>query len=115
MGMHNPPHSGGIVKRQCLEPLDLSVTRAAQGLGVTRQALSNLVNERTGDSVDMSIRLSKAFGPSPETWLGMQVAYDLSQARGHGSGITVGHLAAASPLPVMTPVYASAAPRPARS
>ena len=69
MPMHNPPHPGGIVRRQCLEPLGLSVTGAAKGLGVTRQALSQLVNERTGISVDMAVRLSKAFGSSPETWL----------------------------------------------
>ena len=81
MGMHNPPHPGGIVKRQCLEPLGLSVTRAANGLGVTRQALSELVNERTGISAEMATRLSKAFGSTPETWLGMQMAYDLWQAR----------------------------------
>ena len=65
MAMHNPPHPGGIVKRQCLEPLGLTVTRAAEGLGVTRQALSELVNERTGVSVEMAIRLSKAFGSTP--------------------------------------------------
>ncbi len=59
MGMHNPPHPGGIVKRQCLEPLGLTVTRAAEGMGVTRQALSELVNERTGVSVEMAIRLSR--------------------------------------------------------
>ena len=81
MAMHNPPHPGGIVRRQCLEPLGLSVTRAAKGLGVTRQALSDLVNERAGVSVEMAIRLSKAFGSSPETWLGMQMAYGLWQAR----------------------------------
>ena len=68
MAMHNPLHPGGIVKRQCLEPLGLTVTRAAEGLGVTRQALSQLVNERTGNSVEMAIRLSKAFGSTPETW-----------------------------------------------
>jgi addiction module HigA family antidote len=79
--MRNPPHPGGIVRRQCLEPLGLSVTEAARGLGVTRQALSELVNERTGISVEMAIRLSKAFGSSPEAWLGMQMAYDLWQAR----------------------------------
>ncbi len=67
MTMHNPPHPGGIVKRQCLEPLDLSVTKAAEGLGVTRQALSDLVNEKAGVSIDMAIRLSKAFGSTPET------------------------------------------------
>jgi addiction module HigA family antidote len=81
MPMHNPPHPGGIVRRQCLAPLGLSVTEAAKGLGVTRQALSELVNERTGISVEMAFRLSKAFGSSPETWLGMQMAYDLWRAR----------------------------------
>ena len=79
--MQNPPHPGGIVRRRCLDPLGLSVTEAAAGLGVTRQALSDLVNEKTGVSVEMAIRLSKAFGSSPETWLGMQMAYDLWQMR----------------------------------
>jgi addiction module HigA family antidote len=79
--MRNPPHPGGIVRRQCLEPLGLSVTEAAKGLGITRQALSDLVNGNAGVSVDMAIRLSKAFGSSPETWLGLQTAYDLWQAR----------------------------------
>ena len=95
MGMHNPPHPGGIVKRQCLEPLGLSVTRAARGLGVTRQTLSELVNERTAVSVDMAIRLSKAFGSTPETWLGMQMAYDLWQARERAARIAVERFAAA--------------------
>lgn len=63
----------------------------------------------------MAIRLSKAFGSTHETWLGMQVAYDLSQARGHAGGITVGHLVAASLHSVMIPVCSSAAPRPAQS
>ena len=93
--MHNPPHPGGIVRRQCLEPLGLTVTRAAQGLGVTRQALSELVNERTGVSVEMAIRLSKAFGSTPETWLGMQLAYDLWQARERAREISVERFAAA--------------------
>ena len=83
--MHNPPHPGGIVRRQCLEPLGLTITEAAEGLGVTRQALSDLVNERAGVSVQMAIRLSKGFGPSPETWLGLQMAYDLWQARADGA------------------------------
>ena len=95
MAMHNTPHPGGIVKRQCLEPLGLTVTRAARGLGVTRQALSELVNERTGVSVEMAIRLSKAFGSTPETWLGMQMAYDLWQARGRAGEIAVEHFVAA--------------------
>ena len=81
MAMQNPPHPGGIVRRQCLEPLGLSVTRAAAGLGVTRQALSDLVNQRAAISLEMAIRLSKGFGSSPETWLAMQMAYDLWMAR----------------------------------
>ena len=81
MAMKNPPHPGGIVRRQCLEPLGLTVTKAAMGLGVMRQALSDLVNENAGISIEMAIRLSKAFGSSLETWLGMQMAYDLWQAR----------------------------------
>ena len=89
MSMHNPPHPGGIVKRQCLEPLGLTVTRAAKGLGVTRQALSELVNEHTGMSIEMALRLSKAFGSNPETWLGMQTAYDLWQARNIAAEIEV--------------------------
>ena len=93
--MHNPPHPGGIVKRQCLQPMGLTITRAAQGLGVTRQTLSELVNERSGISVDMAIRLSKAFGSTPETWLGMQMAYDLWEARDRASQIVVEHFAAA--------------------
>ena len=77
------------MRRQCLEPLGLSVTRAAQGLGVTRQALSDLVNGRAGVSTEMAVRLSKAFGSSPETWLGMQMAYDLWQVRERSEQITV--------------------------
>lgn len=89
MAMHNPPHPGGIVRRQCLQPLGLSVTRAAEGLGVTRQALSDLVNERRAISTEMAIRLSKAFGSTPETWLGMQMAYDLWQARERAEQIEI--------------------------
>ena len=89
MAMQNPPHPGGIVRRQCLQPLDLTVTKAAEGLGVTRQALSDLVNEKAGVSVEMAIRLSKAFGSTPETWLGMQTAYDLWRARDRAKQIRV--------------------------
>ena len=89
MPMINPPHPGEIVKYECLEPLGLTVTRAAEGLGVTRQALSELVNERTGVSVEMAIRLSRAFGSTPETWLRMQMAYDLWQARERAAQIKV--------------------------
>jgi addiction module HigA family antidote len=87
--MRNPPHPGGIIRRQCLEPLGLSVTEAAKGLGITRQALSDLLNEKAGISVDMAIRLSKAFGSSAETWLSLQTAYDLAQARDRSRSIKV--------------------------
>ncbi len=93
--MRDPPHPGGVLRRQCLEPLGLSVTTAAKGLGVTRQALSDLVNERASVSVDMAIRVSKAFGSSPETWLGMQMAYDLWQARDRAGDIRVRNFKAA--------------------
>jgi len=89
MPMQSPPHPGEIVKYECLEPLGLSVTRAAEGLGITRQALSDLINGKSGVSVDMAIRLSKAFGSTPETWLGMQMAYDLWQARERAESIQV--------------------------
>ncbi|MXX55237.1 MAG: HigA family addiction module antidote protein [Gemmatimonadetes bacterium] len=95
MAMKNPPHPGGIVRRQCLEPLGLSVTRAASGLGVTRQALSELLNGHTGISVEMAIRLSKAFGSTPETWLGMQMAYDLQRALARADEIEVERFEAA--------------------
>ncbi len=87
--MHNPPHPGGIVKRQCLEPLGLDVTRAASGLGVTRQALSELVNERSGVSGEMAFRLSKSFVSTPEVRLGMQMAWDLWQARDRSEFLAV--------------------------
>ena len=87
--MYNPPHPGEIVRYDCLEPLGLTVTEAAKGLGVTRQALSDLVNGKAGVSVDMAFRLSQAFGSTPETWLGVQTAYDLWQARDRASALKV--------------------------
>lgn len=89
MAMQKPPHPGGLVKRQCLEPMGLTVTRAAQGLGVTRQALSELINGHAGISVEMAIRLSKAFGSTPETWLRLQLNYDLWKARDRTQEIVV--------------------------
>ena len=94
MPMTNPPHPGAIVRRQCLEPLALTVTAAASGLGVTRQALSDLVNERADLSVEMALRLSKAFGSSAETWLGLQTAYDLWQARDRAAKLKIKRFAA---------------------
>src|SRR6185369_8896136 len=79
MPMKNPPHPGRIVRQECLEPLGLTVTEAAASLGVTRQALNNLVNEKAGVSPEIAVRLSKVFGSSPDTWLRMQAAHDLAR------------------------------------
>ena len=89
MPMKNPPHPGRTVRHDCLEPLGLSVTEGAKILGVTRQALNNVVNGKAGISPEMAIRLSKAFGSTPETWLKMQLAHDLAQARKSESKIKV--------------------------
>jgi len=89
MSMLNPPHPGRIVRQECLEELGLSVTEGARVLGVTRQALNNLVNEKSAISPEMSIRLEKAFGSTADTWLRMQAAYDLAQARKRADKIDV--------------------------
>lgn len=81
MPMKNPPHPGGSIRRACLEPLGLSVTEGAKILGVSRQALNNVINGKSGISPEMAIRLYKAFGSTPETWLRMQLAHDLAEAR----------------------------------
>lgn len=79
--MKNPPHPGRIVRQDCIEPLGLTITEAAKVLGVTRQALNNLVNGKAGISAEMAIRLSKAFGGSPDLWLRLQANYGLAQLR----------------------------------
>lgn len=81
MPMKNPPHPGRIVKQDCVEPLGLTITGAARALGVTRQALNNLVNGKGGISPEMAVRLSKAFGGSPGMWLRLQANYELAQVR----------------------------------
>lgn len=93
--MKEPVHPGRIVRDDCLEPLGITVTAAAQALGVTRQALNNIVNERSGISAEMAVRLSKAFGGVPETWLAMQAAYDLAQVLRHEKRIKVRRIRAA--------------------
>ena len=81
MPMKNPPHPGGVVLDECIEPLGLTITEAAQALGVTRVTLSELVNGRRGISPEMAIRLSKAFGGSAESWLIQQAQYGLAQVK----------------------------------
>ena len=80
MRMHNPPHPGEILREFCLEPLGLTVTDAANALGVTRKTLSAILNGRSGISPKMALRLGKAFNTSAESWLTHQMQYDLWQA-----------------------------------
>ena len=81
MTMKNPPHPGGVVLRECIEPLGLTITEAAKALDVTRNTLSELVNEKRGISPEMAVRLSKVFGGTEEGWLLQQAQYDLAQVR----------------------------------
>src|SRR5207237_8535567 len=81
MPMKNPPHPGGFVLRQCIEPLGLTITQAAAALGVTRTTLSELVNGKRGIPPEMAVRLSKVFGGRPESWLTQQAHYDLAHLR----------------------------------
>jgi addiction module HigA family antidote len=81
MPMKNPPHPGGFVLRECIEPLGLTITRAADALGITRTSLSELVNGKRGISPEMAVRLSKVFGGSAQSWLSQQAQYDLAQIR----------------------------------
>jgi addiction module HigA family antidote len=89
MPMHDPPHPGEHIRHDCLGPLGLTVSKAAQVLGVSRKTLSELVNGRAGISPEMAIRLSKAFGGSPEVWLGMQMNHDLWHAQQKANQIKV--------------------------
>lgn len=95
MKMHNPPHPGEVLRELCLEPLGLSVTRAADALGVSRKTLSAILNGRAGISPEMAIRLSKAFGTSAESWLNQQSQYDLWVAEKSLGNIKVKRLSAA--------------------
>lgn len=87
--MKNPPHPGEIIRDLYIEPLGLTITEAAKGLGVTRKTLSALLNGRSGISPEMAFRLSKAFGRSPEGWLQLQNNYDLAQIRGQVEKIEI--------------------------
>ena len=80
MRMHNPPHPGRVIKQLCLEPLGVSVTQAAEALGISRKTLSAILNGHTGISPEMAVRLSIAFGTSAESWLHQQTQFDLWHA-----------------------------------
>lgn len=87
--MKNPAHPGGFIKTEIIEPLGLSVTAAAQVLGVTRPALSALLNERVSLSSEMAIRIEKAFGVLMDTLMRMQNAFDIAKARERAESIKV--------------------------
>ena len=95
MAMYAPPHPGETIRENCLDPLGLTVTAAASGLGVSRKALSELLNGHAGVSPEMAIRLSKAFGGSPESWLRKQMLYDLWQTGQRADEIVVAKFAPA--------------------
>ena len=81
MPIKNPPHPGLVVLQECIEPSGLNITQAAEALGVTRNTLSELVNEKGGISPEMAVRLSKVFGGNAESWLFQQAQYDLAHVR----------------------------------
>jgi antitoxin HigA-1 len=93
--MYDPPHPGEVLRELCLEPLNLTVTAAAQALGVSRKTLSRILNGRSGISAEMAVRLSMAFDTSAESWLNQQVQYDLWQAEQHRKKLRVRRLTAA--------------------
>ena len=95
MRMHNPPHPGEVLKELCLEPLGLTVTKAARGLGVSRKTLSGILNGRAGISPEMAVRLSIAFNTTAESWLNQQVQYDLWRAEKQRKHLRVAQLSAA--------------------
>ena len=94
MSMHNPPHPGEVLRELCLIPLGVSVTEAAEALGVSRKTLSAILNGRAGVSPEMAVRLSIAFGTSAESWLNQQLQYDLWQAEQGRRQLRVRRLAA---------------------
>ena len=87
--MKSPPHVGGFIKHEIIEPFGLSVTDAAGVLGVTRATLSTLLNERAHLSPEMAVRIEKAFGVSMATLMRMQNSYDIAQARKRAGEINV--------------------------
>ena len=89
MPMKEPPHPGLSVRHDCLEPLGLTITEGAKVLGVSRQTLNSLVNEKAGISPEMAIRLDKAFGGTATAWLALQSAYDLAKANKTAGAIAV--------------------------
>lgn len=81
MAMHNPPHPGEFISATYMEPYNLSCRYLAERLDVAASTLNRVLKTQSGISPEMALRLSKALGRSPESWLSMQHAYDLWQAK----------------------------------
>ena len=89
MPMHSPSHPGEIIKEEVIRPLGLNVTRAADVLGVTRPALSRLLNEKAALSPEMAIRIEKAFGPNADHLMRIQLSHDMARVRRRAGDIAV--------------------------
>jgi len=89
MAMKNPPHPGRTIREDCIKASGLSVTDAADKLGVIRQTLSNLVNEKSAISPEMALRLEKFGWAKADHWLRLQMNYDLAQVRARADEIHV--------------------------
>ena len=81
MAMHDPPHPGEFIRATYIEPFHMSIRSLAENLGVSPSTLTRIIGKRSGVSPEMALRLSKALGRSPESWLAMQHNYDLWQTR----------------------------------
>lgn len=89
MPMQNPPHPGDLIRTEIIDPLGLTVSKAAEALGVRRATLSDLVNAKASLTPEMALRIEKAFGPKMDHLLTMQLAYDVAQVRSHADDIQV--------------------------
>jgi len=95
MKMFDPPHPGEVIRELCLEPLGITITDAAKGLGVSRKTLSAIINGHAGITPEMAIRLGKAFDTSPESWLNQQIQYDLYEAKKRTTNLKIKRFAIA--------------------
>ena len=93
--MHRPPHPGQILRELCIEPLGVTVTEAADALGISRKTLSAILNGRAGISPEMAVRLSVAFDTTAESWLRQQMQHDLWLAEQSRKKLRVRRLSAA--------------------
>jgi addiction module HigA family antidote len=95
MKMHHPPHPGEVLRKLCMEPLNLSVSETARSLGVNRKTLTSILNGRGSITAEMAVRLSIAFDTSAESWLNQQLQYDLWLAERSRKHLQVTRLTAA--------------------